>query len=93
MIRQKLQILMFLSFSQCLASLRYVISMFFICCCYRYPDVSDRQKMLWDAKYQTLSKQLNITEQMEKKIKGIKATNVMRITKFNIIMYVAVFYV
>ena len=36
----------------------------------RYPDVSDRQKMLWDAKYQTLSKQLNITEQMEKKIKG-----------------------
>ena len=36
----------------------------------RYSDVADRQKMLWDAKYQTLSKQLNITEQQEKKIKG-----------------------
>lgn len=40
---------------------------FFNC---RYSDVADRQKMLWDAKYQTLSKQLNITEQQEKKIKG-----------------------
>ena len=26
--------------------------------------------MLWDAKYQTISKQLNITEAQEKKIKG-----------------------
>ena len=37
---------------------------------FRYPDVAERQRMLWDAKYQTISKQLNITEAQEKKIKG-----------------------
>ena len=53
----------------------YICSRTFIKGCimflmFRYPDVAERQRMLWDAKYQTISKQLNITEAQEKKIKG-----------------------
>jgi len=36
----------------------------------RYTELVQRQTMLWDCKYQTLSKQLNISEAQEKKIKG-----------------------
>ncbi|XP_045214874.2 DNA-directed RNA polymerase III subunit RPC5-like isoform X2 [Mercenaria mercenaria] len=39
----------------------------------RYPEIVERQNMLWDAKFQTLSKQLNISEAHEKKIREIAA--------------------
>lgn len=38
---------------------------------FRYPEIVERQTMLWDARYQTLSKQLGITEAQEKKIRGM----------------------
>ncbi|XP_060603033.1 DNA-directed RNA polymerase III subunit RPC5-like [Ruditapes philippinarum] len=39
----------------------------------RYQEIVERQNMLWDAKFQTLSKQLNISEAQEKKIREIAA--------------------
>lgn len=42
----------------------------------RYPDIVQRQKMLWDAKYQTLCKQLKIPKEHEKKFKDKDQGNV-----------------
>ncbi|XP_064644634.1 DNA-directed RNA polymerase III subunit RPC5-like isoform X1 [Lineus longissimus] len=36
----------------------------------RHPDIVQRQQMLWDAKYQQLTKVLKITKEMEKKVKA-----------------------
>ncbi|XP_052262811.1 DNA-directed RNA polymerase III subunit RPC5-like isoform X2 [Dreissena polymorpha] len=39
----------------------------------RYPEIVERQAMLWNCKYQTISKQLNITDAQEKKIRELAA--------------------
>lgn len=41
---------------------------FYPYCC-RYGDIVQRQKMLWEAKYQALAKQLKIPKEHEKKFK------------------------
>lgn len=37
----------------------------------RYTDIVQRQKMLWDAKYQALAKQFKIPKDQDKKVKGV----------------------
>ncbi|XP_052816674.1 DNA-directed RNA polymerase III subunit RPC5-like [Mya arenaria] len=43
----------------------------------RFPEVIERQVMLWDCKYKSLSKQLNISEAQEKKIRELAAAEAL----------------
>ncbi|XP_046342600.1 DNA-directed RNA polymerase III subunit RPC5-like [Haliotis rufescens] len=47
----------------------------------RYTDIVQRQKMLWDAKYQALAKQFKIPKDQDKKVKGTEMESPTKIEK------------